>query len=125
MDISPLQMAATQPYVVWQVLIGVALGVLLGFQSGYAFARLWNMHSQGRADALLWASAFARLVPWSLAAFLSIQGYDPVMILAEWAGRTMKQMLPLTMALDHSFLFSFAAGYFWACNPKLSRRRED
>jgi len=124
MGLSPLQMAAMQPYALWQALIGVSTGSVFGVRAGVAIARVRDMHSQGTADALSWAMALRSLVPWVVAAFLSINGYHPTMVAAGWAVDAVRSVLPLAMAVDHSFMFGFAAGYFWGRNPQLGKHRD-
>jgi len=123
MSLSPIQMAAMQPYALGQAIIGTALGLALGFQAGKVFGGLRGISWRETRGMRTWALALTRLVPWVFASFLSIQGYDPVAVSAPWAVAAMKVLLPFTMAMDHSFFFGFAAGYFWACNPTLGQYR--
>jgi len=124
MSLSPIQMAAMQPYALWQAMIGTALGLTLGFQAGEAFGGLRGISWRETRGMRAWALALTRLVPWVFASFLSIQGYDPVTVSAPWAVAAMKVLLPFTMAMDHSFFFGFAAGYFWGRNPQLGKHRD-
>ena len=125
MSLSPVQMAATQPYVLWQAMLGCVAGIVLGFRGGQCIARVRHRPlSRPETSAADWVVALLRLIPWVVASFLSREGYQSLMITSPWAALWMTRLLPLTGAFDHSFLLGFAMGYFRADNPHLGKRAQ-
>lgn len=123
MNLSPAQMAALQPYALWQALLGSVTGSILGFRGGQAIARARHGSPRGsQMPAAVWVHALSQLMPWVVASFLSREGYESLMITSPWVITWVTRLLPLTRAFDLSFLFGFAIGYFWAENPDLARR---
>lgn|GEM_PF-1989167 len=118
MSLSPVQMAAMQPYAPWQALLGSVAGIILGFRGGQGIARVRHRSPGGpQLPAAAWANALSRLMPWVVASFLSREGYEPLMITSPWAITWVTRLLPLTRACDPGFLFGFAVGYSWESNP--------
>lgn len=109
--VSPLTLAAQQPLVLLQAVIGCLLGGLLGARLGLSVGRLLTRRPQAR-DRYAWYSVIVWVWPWVLLVVMNLEGYQASYGELPWLITLLVHLFPLTLGFKQTFPFALAVGYF-------------